>query len=332
MTCAWDILVNVPESIPFEGKMGYINSYKPAVQAELHGYYGPDPYDINWAFPLHENTLKSERMILTPFRPSIHIDELWKQIEAYPALQHWLPFDIATKDGLLAKIETRVRRDPGAILFAIMAHHHANPAHSGSGSADTSPLCPGVDGGQVHQPSKASAETTTTTTAMAGVIALIRASPANLSAEIGWVIVFPAFQRTRVASNAVALLLRYCLELPSDSDSDSDSVSVNADANATDAAPAPVRGLGLRRVQWLTHAGNEASRRTALRVGFREEGTLRWERVIAPGKVGNGIPVRDGDPLGGAHPSSHSVVLSLCVDDWEDGGGRECVGQLILAP
>jgi hypothetical protein len=319
--------------------MGYINSYKPAVQAELHGHYGPDPYDINWAFPLHENTLKSERMILTPFRPSIHIDELWKQIEAHPALQRWLPFDIATKDGLLAKIETRVRRDPGAILFAIMAHHHANPAHGGGGggsssnssSADTPPLCPGTDAGQVHQPSKASAETATV---MAGVIALIKASPANLSAEIGWVIVFPAFQRTRVASNAVALLLRYCLELPSDSDSDSDSdsVSVNANANAINAAlvPAPVRGLGLRRVQWLTHAENEASRRTALRVGFREEGTLRWERVIAPGKVGNGIPIRDGDPLGGARPSTHSVVLSLCVDDWEDGSGRERVGQLIL--
>ena len=321
--------------------MGYINSYKPA-QTELHGYYGPDPYDINWAFPLHENTLKSARMILTPFRPSIHADELWKQVEAHPALQRWLPFDIATKDGLLATIEMRLRRDPGAILFAIMANHHANPTGgrgggSSSSSAGILPLRPDADAGQVHQPSKASAQPTTATataTAMAGVIALIKASPANLSAEIGWVIVFPAFQRTRVASNAVALLLRYCLELPSDSDSDSDSdsVSVNADANATNAAPTPVRGLGLRRVQWLTHAGNEASRRTALRVGFREEGTLRWERVIAPGKVGNGIPIRDGDPLGGAHPSSHSVVLSLCVDDWEDGGGRECVGQLILAP
>jgi RimJ/RimL family protein N-acetyltransferase len=312
--------------------MGYINSYKLAVQAELHGYYGPDPYDINWAFPLHENTLKSERMILTPFRPSIHIDELWKQVETHPALQHWLPFEIATKDRLLATIETRLRRDPGAILFAIMAHHHANPtggrgggsSSSSSSSAGIPPLRPDADAGQAHRPSKASPEPTT---AMAGVIALIKASPANLSAEIGWVIVFPAFQRTHVASNAVALLLRYCLELPSDSDSDSDSGSTNANAN--NAAPAPMTGLGLRRVQWFAHAENEASRRTALRVGFREEGTLRWERVIAPGKVGNGIPVRDGDPLGGASPSRHSVVLSLCVDDWEDGGVRELVGQLI---
>jgi len=292
--------------------MRYINSYKPAVQAELHGYYGPDPYDINWAFPLHEDTLKSERVILTPFRPSIHVDELWKQIDAHPALQHWLPFEIATKDGLLATIETRLRRDPGAILFAIMAHH-PNPAGGSTGT-----LCPDAHAEQVHQPSKAPASAAKTTMgmamgmAMAGVIALIKASPANLSAEIGWVIVFPAFQRRHVASNAVALLLRYCLELPSDSESES--------ANANAATRAPVVGLGLRRVQWFTHAENEASRRTALRMGFREEGTLRWERVIAPGKVGNGIPVRDGDPLGGARPSRHSVVLSLCVDDWEGGG------------
>jgi len=303
-------------------KMRYINSYKPAAQAELHGYYGPDPYDINWAFPLHGDSLKSERVILTPFRPSIHVDELWKQIEAHPALQHWLPFEIVTKDGLLATIETRLRRDPGAILFAIMTHH-ANPAGGSTGTP-----CPDAHAEQVRQPSRAPASAAKptmemeTATAMAGVIALIKASPANLSAEIGWVIVFPAFQRRHVASSAVALLLRYCLELPSDPDTESESVDVDVDVDAA-------VGLGLRRVQWLAHAGNEASRRTALRMGFREEGTLRWERVIAPGKVGNGIPVRDGDPLGGARPSRHSVVLSLCVDDWEEGGGRERVGQWI---
>lgn len=297
--------------------MDYINSYKP-VQTKVHGYYGPDPYDINWAFPLREDSLKSERVILTPFRPSIHVDELWKQIEAHPALHHWLPFDFATKDGLLALVETRIRRDPGAILFAIMAHH-ANLADGSSGTP-----CPDAHAERdVHPPSKASAKPTM---AMAGVIALIKASPANLSAEIGWVIVFPAFQRTHVASNAVALLLRYCLELPPAADSE--SADADADANAAVGASAPA-GLGLRRVQWFAHAENEASRRTALRMGFREEGTLRWERVIAAGKVGNGIPVRDGDPLGGARPSRHSVVLSLCVDDWEDGGGRERVGQLI---
>jgi hypothetical protein len=49
---------------------------------------------------------------------------------------------------------------------------------------------------------------------MAGTIGLIKASPAELRAEIAWVVVSPAFQRSHDASNAVALLLRYCLELP----------------------------------------------------------------------------------------------------------------------
>jgi RimJ/RimL family protein N-acetyltransferase len=297
--------------------MGYINSYKPAVQDEPRGYYGPDPYDINWTFPLHEGSLKSERMTLTPFIPSIHADELWRQIEADPAQQRWLPFDFATKDVLLATLETRLRRDPSAILFSIMTHETVARGRTAT---------PWPDAAGAEREPKA----TGTMMTMAGTIALIKASPADLRAEIGWLFVFPAFQRTQVASSAAALLLRYCLELPSAANATADA---DADTDTLDtAAAAPACGLGLRRVQWFTHAENEASRRTALRMGFREEGTLRWERVIAEGKVGNGLAIRDGDPLGGARPSLHSVVFSLCVDDWEGvGGGRERVRQL-MAP
>jgi hypothetical protein len=100
--------------------MGYINSYKPAVQEEPRGYYGPDPYGINWTFPLHDGSLKSERMTLTPFIPFIHADGLWRQIKADPALQRWLPFDFATKGTCSSRrLETRsLRRDPSAILFS----------------------------------------------------------------------------------------------------------------------------------------------------------------------------------------------------------------------
>jgi len=51
--------------------------------------------------------------------------------------------------------------------------------------------------------------------ALAGVIGLFFMSPENLSVEIGWVLVFPTFQRTYATTNAIGLLLRYCLELPS---------------------------------------------------------------------------------------------------------------------
>jgi len=79
----------------------------------------------------------------------------------------------------------------------------------------------------------------------------------------------------------------------------------------------------------MVYARGERSAGTALRMRVREEGTLRWELVIAAGEVGNGIPVRDSDPLarGGARPSRHRVVLSLCV--WRmmvGGGSRKRVG------
>ena len=131
-------------------------------------------------------------------------------------------------------------------------------------------------------------------------------SPANLSGEIWWVVVFPAFQRTYVTTNAIGLLLRYCLELPS--------------------AP-QWPGLGFRRVQWTAHTANPVSQAAAQRMGFEEEGVLHWTWVTAEGKEGNGIALRDGDPKS-PRLGRHSVMLSLCADDWESGG-REHVQHLI---
>jgi hypothetical protein len=42
---------------------------------------------------------------------------------------------------------------------------------------------------------------------------------------------------------------------------------------------------------------------------------------------GNGIPLRDGDPKSPS-PGRHSAVLSLCADDWENGG-RDLVRHMI---
>ena len=252
--------------------MEYTNSYKaPAVLALLPGYYGPHPYDINWIMPLHEATLESERIKLTPFIPSLHAREYASQSAAHPELHRYFPLNPSSLDAILTAVELRVRRDPTWILFAIIDKTHG-------------------DGGG----------------ALAGVIGLVHASPANLSAEVAWVLVFPAFQRTYVASNAIGLLLRYCLELPSDRQRP---------------------GLGFRRVQWTAHTANRASQAAAKRMGFKEEGVLRWSWVIAEGMEGNGITLRDGDPES-PRPGRDSVMFSLCVDDWESEG-REHVQRLI---
>ncbi len=142
-----------------------------------------------------------------------------------------------------------------------------------------------------------------------GMIGLVRASPANLSAEIAWAVVFPEFQRTYVTSNAVGILLKYCLELPSN----------------------PQRpGLGLRRVQWTAHTDNRPSHAAAKRMGFKEEGVLRWSYVIPEGFEGNGIALRDGDPES-LKPGRNSLVFSLCADVGRAGAGRMYKGWLIAA-
>jgi RimJ/RimL family protein N-acetyltransferase len=250
--------------------MAYTNSYKARdLPALLPDYYGPDPYDINWTVPLHEATLESERVKLTPFIPTLHAREYAEQSAAHPELHRWIPIDLSSLDRILTEVELRVRRNPTWILFTIIDKARGD--------------------------------------AMAGVIGLIRTSPANLSVEIGWAVVFPAFQRTYVTTNAVGLLLRYCLDLP---------------------IPGAARpGLGFRRVQWVTHTANRPSQAAAKRIGFKEEGVLRWTMVLPEGTEGNGIPVRDGDPLSG-RPGRHSMMLSLCADDWENGG-REHVQGLI---
>jgi len=143
---------------------------------------------------------------------------------------------------------------------------------------------------------------------MAGVIGLINASAEYLSVQIAWVAVFPAFPRTYITSNAVGIVLRYVLELPSPD-------------------PGHGRGLGFRRVQWTAHSANKPSHAVATRMGFKEEVVVRWPTVLPDGAEGNGIPLRDGDPLS-PRPGRHNVLLALCADDWENGG-REHVQRLI---
>lgn len=135
---------------------------------------------------------------------------------------------------------------------------------------------------------------------LAGIISFMDASPANLSAEIGWILILPEFQRTHVTTNAVGLLLFYLLEPPS------------------------AGGLGLRRVAWKTHGFNKASAAAGERLGFVREGVLRWDRVLRQGKEGKASRV---DPKEGCM-GRDTIVLSLCWDDWE-GGGKEHVRALM---
>lgn len=205
-------------------------------------------------------------------QPTIHGDWYWENTKNHPELYKYFPFGpFDSKEKLFEILFTqRIQPNQGYIAYAVYD--------------------------KVFEPNPTPA----------GMVGLLDASPMNLSAEIGFLMAFPRYQRTHLTSNMLGLLLQYCLEVPERG------------------------GLGLRRVQWQANVQNGASVNAALRMGFQQEGVKRWDRVI-PASIGKPNEVerlpREGDP----HRTGfgrHTALLGLCWDDWEDGV-REKVRELM---
>jgi RimJ/RimL family protein N-acetyltransferase len=96
----------------------------------------------------------------------------------------------------------------------------------------------------------------TASRAVIGSTRFANADYANRRVEIGWTWITPAFQRTPANTEAKYLMLRHAFEV-----------------------------LGCHRVELKTDALNERSRRAMLRLGAREEGTLRRHMVAQGGRL-----------------------------------------------
>ncbi|KAF8804150.1 acyl-CoA N-acyltransferase [Phlegmacium glaucopus] len=212
-------------------------------------------YDQNFCFPLPER-LENERVKLDPFIPLKHA-KLIDQTILYPEIFRYLPFGpFKSADEFMNFYETRIRKDPGYILFAIVDKTKLN-TNLNNDDAHKVPEDEGHNDGP-----------------LAGLIGFVNTSPTDLVTEVGPVMILPPFQRTHISSNATGLLLKYALNLPSESPP----------------------GLGLRRVVWQANALNRASVGLAERMGFKLEGVLRWERALSPSKEETGRIPREGDP------------------------------------
>lgn len=84
-----------------------------------------------------------------------------------------------------------------------------------------------------------------------GWLSFMEIRPTDGDIEIGHIWFGPPLQRTRAATEAIALLMRHAMD-----------------------------DLGYRRLVWKCHALNAASRRAADRLGFVYEGTHRNHRII----------------------------------------------------
>lgn len=249
--------------------MSYTNSYSPPpaptplTESEL---FGPEPYDLNWVFPILPESLESERVKLVPLVPREHGEHYYTEGARDPLLWRYYPVVWRNLQDFLTWIERTVRQSPANVYFAIIDKTEPDAAHPHWGGS------------------------------LAGVVGLFYSSEANLCAEIAYLAVLPRFQRTHVASNAVGILMRYCLELPT-------------------ASPP---GLGLRRVQWCAHTKNLPSAKLAERMGFKREAWIRWLSVLPEELALDGEKPREGDRWPERY-GRHTLMLSTCWDDWEDG-------------
>jgi len=143
---------------------------------------------------------------------------------------------------------------------------------------------------------------------IAGIIGWVNIAPTNFALEIGPVIILPEFQGTFVTANAVGLVLKHLFK------------------------PPPSGGLGFRRVSWTAHPENGRSVVVAEKLGFKQEGRLRWAWVMPPGRVGKpvsserkaleaewGRPMADG---------RDNILLSICWEDWTAGGEEMVDGRM----
>jgi RimJ/RimL family protein N-acetyltransferase len=90
-----------------------------------------------------------------------------------------------------------------------------------------------------------------TTGKAVGKAAYLRIEPKHRCIEVGSILYSPLLQRTRGATEAMYLMMRYAFET-----------------------------LGNRRYEWKCNALNQPSRRAALRFGFAFEGTFRQHMIM----------------------------------------------------
>lgn len=88
------------------------------------------------------------------------------------------------------------------------------------------------------------------TGAAVGVASYLRINPAAGSIEVGHINYSPAMQRTRLATEAMYLMMRTAFD------------------------------LGYRRYEWKCNALNHRSRHAAMRLGFQYEGTFRQMMIV----------------------------------------------------
>ncbi|MEM8802367.1 MAG: GNAT family protein, partial [Pseudomonadota bacterium] len=123
---------------------------------------------------------------------------------------------------------------------------------------------------------------------LGGTLSLMRINPAAGSIEVGYIVFTPRLQRTRDATEAVYLTLKWAFE------------------------------AGYRRFEWKCDAANAASRRAAIRFGLSFEGIFRHAAVVKG---------RNRDTAWFAAIDGEWPRLKTAFETWLDAGNFDEAGQ-----
>lgn len=124
--------------------------------------------------------------------------------------------------------------------------------------------------------------------APAGFGSYLRIAPEAGSIEVGWLAFSPRLQRTRAATEAMYLMMRWAFE------------------------------AGYRRYEWKCNALNRASRRAAQRLGLSYEGVFRQATIVKG---------RNRDTAWFAAIDAEWPALSTAFETWLDPGNFDADGR-----
>ncbi|KAJ3898954.1 hypothetical protein F5879DRAFT_994246 [Lentinula edodes] len=288
--------------------------------------------DDNFCYPIPD-VLETTKLRLVPFVPSIHAPLILQSTTT--ATWHYLPFGpFPTAEALVEDFyEARIHRNRGDTLFVgyDLTGRETKAEDKGEGGEEG-----GADGDRGGGAEERKGDNNNDEGTPAGICGYVYTNPSDLYTEL-FVLAFPRYHHTHVASHMIGLLMRYALDLPSSPPSPGPSPTPTSPGVGDGLGGSGVGGsggaggLGLRRVQWSANVHNHGSIGLARKMGFRVEGIRRWARVLDSDKgeagAGNGIKRRKGDPREEC-PGRDTVGLAICWDEWEEGGRERVEGIL----
>ncbi|KLO13241.1 hypothetical protein SCHPADRAFT_904419 [Schizopora paradoxa] len=164
----------------------WCNGYAPmpAIQDRMlpaDELYGPDPYDVNFCFPYHAETLYDEKLKLVPFIPRLHAEGFFMHAVSHPEDFQYMRFPVPkTLEEMLAWFEYTYRRNPANMAYAVMYNDGAGNWTFGA------------------------------------FLSLIACNKETLTAECAMGINFREFRGGARATLSASLLLRYCFNTPTE--------------------------------------------------------------------------------------------------------------------